>query len=105
MSASNPKRERSKPDPSKTGKIIYVYGEGEKTEFDYFSYFLTRLSNLQLIPIKAENGESDPIKRWEMAEKDFEGIEDVSPKKHQLLNIEMRFGLLLIRMNGQRMGK
>jgi hypothetical protein len=48
--------------PSKDAKKIYIFCEGEKREFDYFSYFGGFVSNINIIPIPSSDGETDPEK-------------------------------------------
>ena len=43
-------------------KKIYIFCEGEETEIKYFKYFQGLSSNIDIIPIPNNNGQSDPVK-------------------------------------------
>lgn len=67
-------REYGKKTPSRDAHIIYIVCEGRKTEPQYFQFFENRFSsNLKVIPIPSKNGETDPVKLMERAQKDFFG--------------------------------
>lgn len=67
-------------DVSKNAKKIYAICEGEKTEIKYFNFFLGFSSNIDIIPIPSENGQTDPVKLKESAEILFFGNETNAPK-------------------------
>ena len=57
--------------PAKDAKKVYIYCEGEDTEYCYFEYFQELSSNISIIPIKNIKGKSDPLKLLEHAREDF----------------------------------
>ncbi len=46
----------------KDAKKIYIFCEGEDKEIKYFKYFQGFSSNIDIIPIPNNNGQSDPLK-------------------------------------------
>lgn len=66
--------------PFKEAKKIYIFGEGEKKEIDYFNYFKGFTSNIDIIAIPNNNGQSDPIKLKENSELLFFGNDSIDPK-------------------------
>jgi hypothetical protein len=61
-------------------KKIYIFCEGQDTEFKYFKYFSGLSSNIDVIPIPNTNGQSDPVKLKENASLLFFGDEDTCIK-------------------------
>ena len=67
------RRDYGKQKPTRDTHKIYIVCEGEKTEPNYFKFFEGLSSNLQVIIIPSENGETDPIKLMESAKNKFLG--------------------------------
>ncbi|MCR4734659.1 MAG: RloB family protein [Treponema sp.] len=67
----------SRQEPSRSSSKLYIYCEGSKREYDYFKYFVNRISNIDIIPIKSKNGKTDPLKLKESALNDFEPTESI----------------------------
>ncbi len=66
-----------KAEPSKNAMKIYIFCEGQDTESKYFGYFKGLSSNINVIPIPNQNGQSDPLKLKERAIFLFYGDEDL----------------------------
>ncbi len=64
-----------KQEPTKEAKKIYIFCEGNTTEYDYFIYFREMSSNLDIIPLKNIENQSDPNKLQKHAELKFCGNE------------------------------
>lgn len=62
--------------PTKDAKKIYLICEGSVTESSYFGYFISFSGNLEIVPIKSQNGETDPVKLMERAKILFFGDKD-----------------------------
>lgn len=67
------RKDYSKKAPSKEASKIYIVCEGKETETNYFEFFQGLSSNLHLIIIPPENGQTDPLKLMERAKKLFIG--------------------------------
>jgi hypothetical protein len=52
---------------NKDAKKIYIFCEGEEKEVRYFKYFQGFSSNIDIVPIPNDNGQSDPLKLKENA--------------------------------------
>lgn len=64
-------RQYGKREPSRDAHKIYVICEGSSDEPHYFDFFAGLSSNLNVIPIPSENGETDPVKLSMQAESLF----------------------------------
>ena len=62
-------------EPNKEAKKVYIICEGQEKEYRYFRYFKGFSSNIDIVPIPSENGQSDPIKLKEQAQLLFFGDE------------------------------
>jgi hypothetical protein len=56
-----------KVEPKNDAKKIYIFCEGEDREVMYFKYFQGFSSNIDIIPIPNNKGQSDPVKLKENA--------------------------------------
>lgn len=65
------RRDYAKREPSKDSHKIYVVCEGSGTEPNYFGFFRGLSSNLEVIPIPSEEGNTDPEKLMAMAKAHF----------------------------------
>jgi hypothetical protein len=54
-------------EPSKSAQKIYIFCEGEVREVDYFNFFKGLSSNIDIIAVPSEKGQSDPQKLQERA--------------------------------------
>lgn len=73
-------RRYERQEPLRDSRKIYIYCEGNKREFDYFSFFCGLSSNVNIIPIPSKDGKTDPEKLMEAAQEEFGINSDVSPK-------------------------
>lgn len=64
-------RSYTKPSPSRDARKLYIVCEGNDTEPVYFEFFKGLTSNLSIIPIRSENGKTDPEKLKEWAEQNL----------------------------------
>ena len=64
-------RQYGKREPSRDAHKIYVLCEGSNDEPHYFGFFAGLSSNLNVIPIPSEKGETDPVKLSGLAESLF----------------------------------
>lgn len=80
MSYLSRKKVYEKVEPQKDAKKIYVICEGQDREVSYFRYFRGIVSNIDIIPIPNNNGESDPLKLKELAGALFLATETIKPK-------------------------
>lgn len=64
------RKDYDKKAPSKDARKIYIISEGEDTEPNYFSFFKSLTSNLEVITIKPTDG-TDPLKLMQRAEKEL----------------------------------
>ncbi|MBQ6254915.1 MAG: RloB domain-containing protein [Bacteroidales bacterium] len=65
-------RQYGKKEPSRDAHKIYVVCEGSSDEPAYFGFFEGLSSNLNVIPIPSEKGNTDPVKLAEMATSCFD---------------------------------
>ena len=61
-------RSYTKPSPSRDARKLYIVCEGNDTEPVYFEFLKGLTSNLSIVPIRSENGKTDPEKLKEWAE-------------------------------------
>ncbi|MDI9365799.1 MAG: RloB family protein [Flavobacterium sp.] len=66
-------------DVVKEAKKVYIFCEGSDTEINYFKYFQGFSSNIDIIPIPNNNGQSDPTKLKDNAELLFAGNKSTRP--------------------------
>lgn len=66
------RRDYVKSEPCRDAHKLYIICEGKETEPNYFDFFKGLSSNLEVIPIKPENG-TDPTKLMELSEAIFFG--------------------------------
>lgn len=52
----------NKLEPSRTAKKVYIFCEGQKREVEYFNFFQGLSSNIDIIAIPSDNGNTDPEK-------------------------------------------
>lgn len=64
-------RNYTKSEPKRDARKIYLICEGTHTEPEYFKFFRAICSNISIIPIPAENNQSDPCKLIQWAENHF----------------------------------
>jgi len=57
--------------PSKDAKKVFIFCEGSEREYLYFCFFRNMSSNIAIIPIRSQDGKTDPEKLKEQAEKYF----------------------------------
>ncbi|MBN1601720.1 MAG: RloB domain-containing protein [Chitinispirillaceae bacterium] len=68
-----------KREPFKDARKIYIFCEGDKREIDYFNFFRGFSSNIDIIPIPSDNGNTEPVKLKNSAIKHFLGDESTRP--------------------------
>jgi len=71
-------------------KKVYIFCEGEETEINYFKYFQGLSSNIDIIPIPNNNGQSDPLKLKDNATILFFGNEENEIMPRFQLSIEYK---------------
>lgn len=64
-------RNYTKAAPQRDARKLFIICEGNETEPNYFNFFKSLSSNLAIITIPSENGETDPIKLMEYAEQNL----------------------------------
>lgn len=74
--------------PSKDAKKIYLVCEGSDNEIKYFEYFNNFSKNLEIVAIKPENGQTDPVKLMDRAKILFFGDSEKNIQPQYELNTE-----------------